>query len=92
VVLEFRPQPRQGMLIACLYSHWQQDGEDLWSFAAITDELPPEVAAAGHDRCIISIKEADLGAWLNPDPQRLNALYQILDDRERSYYEHRMAA
>jgi putative SOS response-associated peptidase YedK len=92
VVLEFRPQPRQAMLIACLYSHWQQDGEDLWSFAAITDEPPPEVAAAGHDRCIIPIKEAHLGAWLNPDPKRLDALYAILDDRERPYYQYRSAA
>ena len=92
VVLEFRPQPRQDMLIACLYSHWEQDGEELWSFAAITDEPPPEVAAAGHDRCIIPIKEANLGAWLNPDPKRPDALYAILHDRERPYYEHRMAA
>jgi putative SOS response-associated peptidase YedK len=92
VVLEFRPQPRQAMSITCLYSHWQQDGEDLWSFAVITDEPPPEVAAAGHDRCIIPIKEANLSAWLNPDPRRLDALYAILDDRERPYYAHRMAA
>jgi hypothetical protein len=31
-------------------------------------------------------------AWLNPDPANLEALYAILDDRERPYYEHRMAA
>jgi len=55
VVLEFRPQPQQAMLVACLYSHWQSDGEGLRSFAAITDEPPQEVAAAGHDRCIVSI-------------------------------------
>jgi hypothetical protein len=30
VVLKFQPQPRQEMLIACLYSHWQGDGEELW--------------------------------------------------------------
>ena len=92
VVLEFRPQPRQDMLIACLYSHWQQDGEELWSFAAITDEPPPEVAAAGHDRCIIPIKEEHLDAWISPDPKKIAALYAILDDRQRPYYEHRMAA
>lgn len=92
VVLEFQPQPRQAMLIVCLYSHWQQDGEELWSFAAITDEPPPEVAAAGHDRCIIPIKEAHLDAWLDPDPKRIIALYEILDDRERLYYEQRVAA
>lgn len=93
VVLEFRPNPRHDMLVACLYSHWQgKDGEDLWSFAAITDEPPPEVAAAGHDRCIIPIKPENVDAWLNPDPNNLDALYAILDDRDRPYYEHRMAA
>ena len=60
------------------------------SFAAITDEPPPEVAAAGHDRSIIPIKPID--AWLNPDPNNLSAIYAILDDRERPYYEHRLTA
>lgn len=92
VVLEFRPRPREEMLVACLYSHWQQDGEELWSFAAITDEPPPEVSAAGHDRCIIPIREENLDAWLNPRHSPLTALYAILDDRHRPYYEHRMAA
>lgn len=93
VVLEFRPQPLQDMLVACLWSHWTGDaGEDLYSFAAITDEPPSEVAAAGHDRCIIPIKAENVDAWLNPDPTNLAALYAILDDRERPYYEHRLAA
>lgn len=51
VVLEFRPATRQPMLVACLYSHWHgPDGDDLLSFAAITDTPPPEVAAAGGGR------------------------------------------
>ncbi|MCE4540692.1 SOS response-associated peptidase [Pelomonas sp. P7] len=93
VVLEFKPSPPQDMLVACLWSHWTQDGEpDLLSFAAITDEPPPEVAAAGHDRCIIPIKSEHVDAWLNPDPSNLRALYDILDDRAPAYYEHRLAA
>ena len=93
VVLQFRPTPTQDMLVACLWSHWTgTDEPDLNSFAAITDEPPVEVAAAGHDRCIIPIKPEHIDAWLNPDPKDLAALYAILDDRERPYYEHRMAA
>jgi len=92
-VLEFTPNNGEDMIVACLYSHWiGKDGEDLWSFAAITDEPPAEVAAAGHDRCIIPIKPEHMDAWLNPDPSNLAALYAILDDRERPYYEHRLAA
>jgi putative SOS response-associated peptidase YedK len=93
VILEFRPTPVQDMLVACLWSRWQSPGEDdLLSFAAITDEPPAEIAAAGHDRCIIPIKPEHVDAWLNPDPRNLPAMYEILDDREHPYYEHRMAA
>ncbi len=83
VVLEFDPQPPQEMLVACLWNISKGDdgGADLFSFAAITDEPPAEVAAAGHDRCIIPIKPEHVDAWLNPDPGNLAALYAILDDR-----------
>ncbi|MEP6876909.1 MAG: SOS response-associated peptidase family protein [Burkholderiales bacterium] len=92
-ILEFRPRPTQDMLVACLWSRWSAPGEpDLLSFAAITDEPPPEVSAAGHDRCIIPIKPEHIDAWLNPDRKNLAAQYAILDDRERPYYEHRLAA
>jgi putative SOS response-associated peptidase YedK len=94
VVLEFDPQPPQEMLVACLWniSKAADHGTDLLSFAAITDDPPAEVAAAGHDRCIIPIKPEHVDAWLNPDPNNLQALYAILDDRARPYYEHRLAA
>ena len=47
IVLEFTPNPPQPMLIACLWSHWTDPHEpDLCGFAAITDEPPPDVAAA----------------------------------------------
>ena len=94
VVLEFDPQPPQEMLVACLWnlSPGDDDGADLFSFAAITDEPPPEVHAAGHDRCIVPIKPENIDAWLNPDPADRASLYAILDDRVRPYYEHRLAA
>lgn len=93
VILKFKPRPAQDMLVACLWSHWTgPDEPDLLSFAAITDEPPAEVAAAGHDRCIIPIKPEHLDAWLNPEKGNLEALYAILDDRERPYYENRLAA
>ncbi|MBB5465642.1 putative SOS response-associated peptidase YedK [Paraburkholderia sp. CI2] len=93
VVLEFRASNGQLMLVACLWSRWSAPGEpDLLSFAAITDEPPPEVAAAGHDRCIVPIKPENVDAWLNPDASDLAALYAIPGDRDRPYYEHRLAA
>lgn len=92
-VLEFKPTPTQDMLVACLWSRWRSPGEpDLFSFAAITDDPPAEVVAAGHDRCIVPIKAENIDAWLNPDPKNLEAQYAILEDRARPYYEYRMAA
>ena len=93
-VIQFRPQNGQDMLVACLWSHWQgRAGEDdLDSFAFITDEPPAEVAAAGHDRCIIPLRPENLAAWLSPDVDNLAAQYAILDDRERPYYEHDLLA
>ncbi|MCW5656739.1 MAG: SOS response-associated peptidase family protein [Burkholderiaceae bacterium] len=93
VVLEFHPRPEQDMLVACLWSRWTARGQpDLLSFAAITDEPPAEIAAAGHDRCVIPIKPEHVDAWLNPEPKNLAAIYAILDDRPRPYFEHRLAA
>jgi putative SOS response-associated peptidase YedK len=93
VVLEFSPRPEQDMLVACLWSRWIGPGQpELLSFAAITDEPPAEIAAAGHDRCVIPIRPENVDAWLNPDARNVAALYALLDDRERPYYEHRLAA
>lgn len=93
LVLEFRPSDGRQMLVACLWSRCKQPGQaDLLSFAAITDEPPPEVADAGHDRCIIPIDPANAQAWLRPDPKNLAAMYAILDARQRPFYEHRLAA
>jgi hypothetical protein len=63
------------MLIACLWSRWTaKDQPDLLSFAAITDDPPPEVVAAGHDRCIVPINPENVEAWLNPDPSDLGMI------------------
>jgi putative SOS response-associated peptidase YedK len=94
VELVFTPQTGQDLFIACLWTYIEGTGEQpgFYTFAAITDEPPPEVLAAGHDRCIVPIKEENIAAWLEPDPNNLAAQLAILDDRERPYYEHKLAA
>ena len=97
-VLHFVPKPAGTMLIACLCAEWRhpQDkdkgGAPLLSFAAITDEPPPEVAAAGHDRMIISLKPENLDAWLAPAGRSVDELQRILSDRQAPYYEHEVMA
>lgn len=91
--LQFTPRDGSPMIVACLWSHWTDPKgiePDLLSFAAITDEPEPEVAAAGHDRTIINIKPEHVETWLNPDPGNLSELYAIFDDKQHPYYEHRL--
>lgn len=88
--IHFRPRTGETMYVACLYSHWvDPEGKepDLWSFAAITDEPEPEIALVGHDRTIVNIKPEYVDAWLNPDPNNLDALFAIFDDKRHPYYE-----
>jgi putative SOS response-associated peptidase YedK len=93
VVLQFNPHPPTEMLVACLWARWTgKDAPELLSFAAITDEPPPEVAAAGHNRCVIPLKRENLDEWLAPGRVSLERLDAILTDRQRPYFEHRIAA
>lgn len=93
-VLHFVPRPAGTMMIACLFAEWQdpKGGTPLLSFAAITDEPPPEVAAAGHDRMIINLKPEHLDAWLSPQGRSQDELQRILSDRQAPYYEHEVMA
>ncbi|MFS6641884.1 SOS response-associated peptidase family protein, partial [Staphylococcus aureus] len=66
VEIVFSPEPEQPLFLTCLYRHVQPEGDEpgFYGFAAITREPPPEVQAAGHDRCIIPIKPENVDAWL----------------------------
>lgn len=88
VELEFSPRTGEPILVPCLWAYDERD--QLYSFAAITDDPEPEVAEAGHDRTIIDLKPEHVDAWLNPggDTARMHAIF---DDRQHPYYEHRSA-
>jgi putative SOS response-associated peptidase YedK len=94
VVLHFTPQPADLMLIACLYSVWKdpKDGSELISFAAVTDEPPEEVAAAGHDRMIVNLRPENLESWLAPSGRTDDELQALLSDRQAPYYQNEVLA
>jgi len=93
LVLEFDPKPTRDMLVACLWDHWVEPGKPtLDSFAAITDDPTPEVAATGHQRTIITIQEQYLSEWLSPQALSKERLEHILSDKELPYYVHQIAA
>jgi putative SOS response-associated peptidase YedK len=89
VVLQFKPEPAQPMYIACLWSRWTDPNEpDLRGFAAITDEPPADIAAAGHDRCIINLKPEHIEAWLTPEKHSPAELQTMLSDRAIPVFQH----
>lgn len=92
VVLQFSPRDHQDMLVPCVWDLWEHNGEVLQSFALITDEPPPEVAAAGHDRCPINLTRSAAEGWLSPEGRSRAELFDILEDRQRPHYEHERAA
>ena len=93
VVLHFNPRPAQTMYVACLYSEWTSPEEgEIRSFAAVTDDPPPEIAAAGHDRCIVNLRAENVETWLTPQSRSASDLQQLLEDKQRPYYEHAIAA
>jgi putative SOS response-associated peptidase YedK len=94
LVLQFNPRPAGVMLIACLFAEWSdpKTGETLLSFAAVTDDPPQEVAAAGHDRMVIRLTPQNVDPWLTPQGRSDEDLQAILSDRQPAYYEHQVAA
>jgi putative SOS response-associated peptidase YedK len=84
LILHFNPHPAIEMQVACLWDRASETGSpDLYSLAVITDEPPPEVAATGHNRCIIPLNAGNVRDWLDPATTDKATLYQLLDDRER---------
>ena len=63
----------------------------LYSMALITDEPPSEVVQAGHNRCPINLTREAALAWLGPQGRKVSELFEILSQRHRPYYEHRIA-
>jgi putative SOS response-associated peptidase YedK len=92
VVLQFKPEPAQTMYIACLWSHWTDPREpDVRGFAAITDVPPADVAAAGHDRCIINLKPEHAEAWVMPETRTAAELQAMLSDRAIPVFQHEIS-
>lgn len=91
-IVEFRPEDEQTLYVACIWSHWTGEGDDLHSFAVITDDPPAEVRAAGHDRCVVQIRKERVREWLSGQDKTDDQLMSILNDRPAVTYRGRLAA
>lgn len=89
-IIYFQPKDQEIMWSAAIYEEAKVDSGLLRTFAAITDEPPPEVAATGHDRCPVFLSEEKFERWLTPKetPQEL---VELLTNVVPTYFEHKAA-
>ncbi len=86
IVLCFEPDQAEFMFIPVLWDQWAKNGQPaLLSAALITDDPLPEIAAAGHDRTPIFLKESAIEQWLCADKQAAKA---VLNQRKIVRYRH----
>lgn len=93
VEVMFNPDGHSGMHAAALYEIYQHpELGTIRTFCMVTDEPPPEVRAAGHDRCPIFLVENKIEDWLKPLGRPLQELDALLDHKEKTFYVHQLAA
>ena len=92
VEITFNPDGYDNMWSAALFEETPVEWGMLRSFAMVTDEPPPEVAAAGHDRCPIFLASELIEQWLHPAGQSLEQLDALFDHKEPTYYSHALVA
>ncbi len=91
LILKFHPRSLREMTVPCIFDSNNAQDYTLHSFALITDEPNPEVAAAGHDRTPIIMKADYLDNWLIQEKD-LSKYEQIFNDKQPTYFEHEVAA
>jgi putative SOS response-associated peptidase YedK len=93
VEVSFRPDGYDRMWSASIYEEYQSPEVGLIrSFAMVTDDPPPEVAAAGHDRCPVFIAQGAVDAWLRPQGKSLEELDALLGEKQPTYFSNSLAA
>lgn len=93
-LISFLPGDKQIMWAPCLWDYWENPEYDFgfYSFALITDDPPPEVSAAGHDRCPIFLKEKYIDEWLDVSPKSQEDWYKLLKNKEEVFFKNVWAA
>ncbi len=90
-IIYFEPKDQEIMWSAAIFEESKIAPGLLRSFAAITDDPPPEVAETGHDRCPIFITKDKFASWLDPKGAKKEDLIELLNSTVPTYFEHKAA-
>ena len=88
IIIEFRADEHDDLLVPVIFSSGTTDGYTDHGFAIITDDPPPEISIAGHDRCPVFIEESKLNAWLHPETSTAEELIELLGHRRPLHFLH----
>jgi putative SOS response-associated peptidase YedK len=93
IEISFSPDGYARMWAASLYEEYENPAiGTIRSFAMVTDEPPPEVSAAGHDRCPVFLNHNLIDEWLRPAGKSSQQLDSLLDEKQPTFYSHAVAA
>jgi putative SOS response-associated peptidase YedK len=92
IVLRFDPEGLDHMIVPCIYDFNTEAEFPLQSFALITDDPNPEVAAVGHDRTPVIMREKYIDTWLNTSGKDLKRFDVIFEDKQPTFFDHVLSA
>ncbi len=94
VVIQFSALGEQELLVPVIYSlRTPPGGHTRMGFAMVTDDPPPEVAAAGHDRCPVILSADAAERWWRQGPTlSVGQIAEILDQKPSLNFGHTLTA
>lgn len=95
IVIEFKPDDGKPLLVPTIFSYSEEgegfDGGRDVGFAMITDVPTPEIENAGHDRCPVILEMHEIEQWLNPRSMKSDDFLELLNNRKKPLFAHRLA-
>ena len=92
VVIEFKTAGGADLLTPVVYSRREgPTGHPHMGFAIVTDEPPPEVERAGHDRCPVFLKPEAAEQWLRGAALPAEQLDELLAQRPLLTFDHQLS-
>lgn len=88
IVIQFSASGHECLIVPVIFNRQVLNGESVGGFAIVTDEPPPEVRAAGHDRCPVFLNESAAQSWLDPVGKTARMLDSILSQRPQLSFAH----
>ncbi|MGE0174572.1 MAG: SOS response-associated peptidase family protein [Oligoflexales bacterium] len=92
IIIEFKPMDGRELLVPAIFSATVlENGRQDKGFAVVTDEPPPEVRAAGHDRCPMILEAEAVAQWLGSDKRTPKQWDEVLARGARVTFKHKLA-